>query len=210
MKKIIVLFIIVSMLSMCLTACSGANSPDPTPGGSNSLGTQAVCELLDALANQEYYDIKIDITVTTDFAQLCSSYALTRNDVSYSIDRLNVFPSDGSITDLPSHYKTTVSGYAVIENGQVILLDGNSDIELPSYKELKGNFNFDKDNFTNIVVDDNSFEADVISPSQFYGANVDMTDLKVKVEYTESYLEGISIFYSTANATVQTVYVFDK
>ena len=210
MKKIIVLFIIVSMLSMCLTACSGANSPDPTPGGSNSLGTQAVCELLDALANQEYYDIKIDITVTTDFAQLRSSYALTRNDVSYSIDRLNLFPSDGNITDLPSNYKTTVSGYAVIENGQVILLDGNSDIELPSYKELKGNFNFDKDNFTNIVVDDNSFEADVISPSQFYGANVDMTDLKVKVEYTESYLENISIFYSTANATVQTVYVFDK
>lgn len=117
-------------------------------------------------------------------------------------------PSNGNITDLPSNYKTTVTGYALIENGQVIELDGNKDVDLPSYDELKGSFNFDESNFKNAVVGTNSLEADVVSPSQFYGADVDMSNLKVKVEYTDTLLTKITISYSTTNASVQTVYVF--
>jgi hypothetical protein len=87
-------------------------------------------------------------------------------------------------------------------------LDGDKDITLPSYDELKGKFNFDESNFKNAVVSNNSFEAEVISPSQFYGADVDMSNLKVKVEYTESSLTKITISYNTTNASVQTIYVY--
>ena len=164
--------------------------------------------MLDDLADQDYSNIKIDIVVTTGFAELYSNYTLTQSNVVYSIERLNLLPSNGNITDLPSSYKTTVTGYALIENGQVIELDGNKDVALPSYDELKGNFNFDESNFKNAVVGTNSLEGDVVSPSQFYGADVDMSNLKVKVEYTETSLTKLTISYSTTNASVQTVYVF--
>ena len=213
MKKIIILLITVAMLLMCMTACSGFFDPEPTPtptppDDSNPPVTQNVYDLLNDLADQDYSNIKIDITVTTGFAELYSNYVLTQSNVVYSIERLNLLPSDGNITDLPSNYKTTVTGYALIENGQVIELDGNKDVDLPSYDELKGNFNFDESNFKNVVVGTNSLEADVVSPSQFYGADVDMSNLKVKVEYTETSLTKITISYSTTNASVQTVYVF--
>ena len=213
MKKIIILLITVAMLLMCMTACSGFFNPEPTPtptppDDSNPPVTQNVYDLLNDLADREYSNIKIDITLTTGFAELYSNYVLTQSNVVYSIEGLNLLPSDGNTTDLSSNYKATVTGYALIENGQVIELDGNKDVDLPSYDELKGNFNFDESNFENVVVGTNSLEADVVSPSQFYGADVDMSNLKVKVEYTESSLTKITISYNTTNASVQTVYVY--
>ena len=215
MKKIIILLITVAMLLMCMTACFGSKNPEPTPTPTppddpNPPVTQTVYDLLDDLADQDYSNIKIDIVVTTVFAELYSNYVLTQSNVVYSIERLNLLPSDGNITDLPSNYKTTVTGYALIKNGQVIELDGNKDVALPSYDELKGNFNFDESNFKNAVVGTNSLEGDVVSPSRFYGADVDMSGLKVKVEYTETSLTKITISYSTTNASVQTVYVFSN
>ena len=222
MKKLLIIFAALSMLLMCMTACSGSEDPEPTPdpkpnpapGGSDSSDssdssdTESVYELLDELADEDYSRVDIDVEVETGFAKLYSNYSVTRSSVIYSIERLNLLPSDGIITDLPSSYKTTVTGYALIENGQVVELDGDSDIELPSYSELRGSFNFDEWNFTNAVTGDGYFEADVISPTSFYGTYVDMSDLKVEVEYTNSALTEIIITYSTQNATVKTVYEF--
>ena len=205
MKKIIILLITVAMLLMCMTACDGpTNHPTLPPDNPK----QTVYELLDDLANKNYSNIEIDIVITTEFAELYSNYVLTQNEVVYSVEKLNLLPSDGNMIDLMSNYKTTVTGYALIENGQVINLDGNKDISIPSYNQLKGNFNFDEGNFLNAVVGENLFEADVVIPSQFYGAYVDMSNLKVKVEYNETSLTQITISYNTINARVQTVYVF--
>lgn len=212
MKKIIILLITVSMLLMCMTACSGSKDPEPTPtppvDDTNPTVTQTVYDLLDDLADKNYSNIEIDIVTSTGFAQLCSNYVLTQSNVVYSIEKLNLLPSDGNINDLPSNYKITITGSALIENGQVMELDGDKDVTLPSYDELKGNFHFDESNFKNAVVGNDSFEADVVSPSQFYGADVDMKNLKVKVEYTGTSLTKITISYSTTDATVQTIYAF--
>ena len=215
MKKIVLLLIALSMLLVCVTACLGSENPEQTPTSTQTPPqdtdppiTQTVYGLLDSLAGKKYSTVKINISTVTDFAELHSEYVLTQSNVTYSIERLNLLPSDGNVTNLPSNYKTTVSGYALVENGQVVELDGDKDVTLPSYDELKGNFNFDESNFKNAVVGANCFEAEVISAAQFYGANVDMSDLKVQVEYTETALTKIIISYSTANATVQTVYVF--
>ena len=217
MKKIIILLITVSMLLACMTACSGLKNPKPTPGGDNPTPppddtnppiTQTVYDLLDDLTEKKYSNIEIDIVTTTGFAELYSNYVLTQSNVVYSIEMLNLLPSDGSIADLPSNYKTTATGYALIENGQVVEHDGSKDVTLPSYDELNGNFNFDESNFKNAVIGNYSFEADVVSPSQYYGAEVNMRDHKVEVEYTETSLTKITISYSTTNATVQTVYAF--
>ena len=222
MKKLLIIFAALSMLLMCMTACSGSEDPEPTPdpkpnpapGGSDSSDssdssdTESVYDLLDELANEDYSRVDIDVEVETGFAKLYSNYTLTRSSVIYNIEKLNLLPPDGNIANLPENAKTTVSGYALIENGRVVELDGDSDIELPSYSELRGNFSFDEHNFTNAYTGDGYFEADVISPTSFYGTYVDMSDLKVEVEYTNSALMEIVITYRTQNATVRTVYSF--
>ena len=237
MKKTIIVLIAVAVLLIGITVGSGLKNPEPPPTSTSTTTempmqtspppstqtstqisedntdtqvTQTVYDKLCELSEQEYSSIKIDIVVTTGFAELYSNYVLTQNNMVYSVDKLNLLPSDGNITDLPSNYKTTVTGYALIENGEVVDLDGNKDITLPSYDELKGIFNFDENNFKNAVVGTNSLEADVISPPRFYGTDVDMSNLKVKVEYTETALTKIIISYSTTNSTVQTVYVFEN
>ena len=209
MKKIILL-ITASILLVCMTACAGSQNSGNASGGSNSSTPKTVYDLLDDLADKEYSSIKTDIVTTTDFAELSCNYVLTQGFVTYSVEKLNLLSLDGNITDLSSDYKTTVSGYAQIKNGQVVEFDGDKDVEFPSYNEIKGNFNFDKSNFKNVVEGNNSFEADVIFPSKFYGADVDMSNLKVKVDYTETSLIEITISYSTTNATVVTVYAFEN
>ena len=216
MKRLIIIFVALSMLLMCMTACSGSGDPepkpdpkpDPIPGGSDTSETQSVYDLLRELSEVDHSNIKINIEVATDFVTLCSSYELMENIVFYSIDKLNSLPSDGDLTDMPSSPKTTVEGYALIENGQVVELDGDGNIDIPSYSELRGSFNFNESNFTNVISADGYFEADVISPSSFFGTYVDMSNLKIEVEYTETSLTKATISYNTTNATVQTVYEF--
>ena len=187
MKKIITL-IVLSMLLACMTACSGSDKTDPPPTPDHTI---SVYELLNSLVEKDYSAVKVDIVTTTGFASLNSNYVLAQSVVTYSIERLNLLPSDGNLTDLSPDFKKVTSGYAQINNGQIVEVDGNKDVTLPSYNELKGNFNFDESNFANVVLADGSFEADVVSPSQFYGADVDISNVKVKVEYTNTSLVKI-------------------
>ena len=107
-------------------------------------------------------------------------------------------------------YKSVISGYASIENGVVVEIDGNNDVAIPSYEVLRGAFNFDESNLKNVILGENSFEADIVSPMRFYGTYIAIDDLKVKVEYTQSSLKQLIIFYNTANAAVKTVYSFTE
>ena len=208
MKKIIILLLTLSMLLMGSTACS-KKQPDSSQGGANS-GENNIYSVLDDLSKKEYDSIKVDIKTSSDFAKLYSTYTLNDKHVIYSIEKLNLLTSSGNFEDLSSNYKTTFTGYALLENGRVVEIDGNNDVVLPTYNELKGNFNFTEDNFENVVVENNLFEADVISPSKFYGTDVAMSNLSVKVEYTEETLIGITLSYTTTNATVETVYAFEN
>ena len=212
MIKFIMIIITFFMLLTGMTECSGPFGPEQTTTQSadvtNPDESKVVCEVINDLSKHKYSNIEITIVTTTDFAELRSNYTLTNSYVIYSVEQLNSLPSNGNINDLSSSYKNTITGYALIKDGKVVEMDGSVDITLPSYSELKGSFNFNANNFKNVVIETNSFEADVITPAQFYGADVDMSNLKVKVEYTETSLTKITISYSTTNASVQTVYVF--
>lgn len=168
-----------------------------------------VCELLQDLSEKSYLSTEISIVTTTEFAQLSANYFVTQNNVTYSIEQLNLLPSCEDINGLLQDYKTLITGEAVIKDGEVIELDGNS-ITLPSDNELMGKFNFDEKNFQNIVVESGLLTADVISPSQFYGTAVDMQDVKIAVKYSETSIEEIVVSYETEKSTVQAVYEFES
>ena len=205
MRKIS-LFILLS-LSLLISFISCTLPPVETPNDDSAEMDEA-CSLLNALSCKEYETVTVEIKTTTAFAQLSSKYVISDNEVSYSIEQLNTLSAEGEFSELSPDFKTVFTGSAVVEGGEIIELDGNS-VDLPSYSELKGRFNFDKDNFDKVSLEKNSFSADVISPSAFYGTDVDVSDLSICVEYTNDALISLSISYKTDNATVNTVYSFE-
>ena len=208
MKKIIILLITVAMLLMCMTACSGSKNPEPTPGGDTPPPvTQTIYEKLDRFADLNYQQIKLSIITVTGNMELSANYTLKQSNVSYSVEQLNMLPSNGDLTGISPEYKTTHSGYAKIVDGKVTELDGE-EVPLPSYDELKGNFSFAESNFKNVTMQGNSLSADVDSPSSFYGSTVNVQNMKITVEYTATALSKIVITYQTANSTVTTTYEF--
>ena len=215
MKKSIIALILSFALLMCMTACSGSKNPEPTPGGDTTPPTptptppvtETIYDKLDDFADLIYQQIKLSIVTVTGDIQLSANYTLMQSNVSYSVEQLNMLPSNGDLTGISPEYKTTHTGYAKIVDGKVTELDGE-EVTLPSYDELKGNFSFAESNFKNVTTQGNSLSADVNSPSSFYGSTVNVQNMKVTVEYTETALSKIVITYQTANSTVTTTYEF--
>ena len=213
MKKIIISIVLLLSLLMCMTACSGSKNPEPTPGGDTttptppSQATETIYDKLDDFADLNYQQIKLTIVTVTDDIQLSANYTLSQSNVSYSVEQLNMLPSNGDLTGISPDYKTTRTGYAKIVDGKVTELDGE-EVTLPTYDELKGNFSFAESNFKNVTTQGNSLSADVDSPSSFYGSTVNVQNMKLTVEYTETALSKIVITYQTANSTVTTTYEF--
>ena len=233
MKNSIIALILLLALLMCMTACSGSDDPEPTPDDDSSISTpgdditkptpdddtpeptptpppaetETVYDKLNALADVSYRQVKLIVVTITGDVTLSASYTLTNSFVSYSVEQLNMLPSDGDLTGISPEYKTTHTGYAKIVNGKVTEMDGET-VTLPSYDELKGNFSFAESNFRNVAEQGSTFTADVISPSSFYGSYVKAQDMKITVNYTESALSKIIITYKTTNSTVTTTYEF--
>ena len=204
MIKLIMILIAFFMLLTGMTECSGSKNPEPTLPPPV---IETIYDKLDDFANLDYQQIKLSVITVTGDIQLSANYTLTQSYVSYSIERLNMLPSNGDLTGVSPEYKTTHTGYAKIVDGKVTELDGEG-VTLPSYDELKGNFSFAESNFKNVTTQGNSFSADVVSPSSFYGSTVNVQNMKVTVEYTETALNKIVITYQTANSTVTTTYEF--
>lgn len=212
MKKSIIALILFVALLICMTACSEAKNSELTTDGNitaspSAAVTETTYDKLDYLTNLNYQQIRLTIVTVTGDIQLSANYILTQNYVSYSVEQLNMLPSNGNLTKIFPEYKTTHAGYARIVDGKVIELDGEG-VTLPSYNELKGNFNFAESNFKNVTTQSNFLSADVVSASNFYGSRVSVQNMKVTIEYTEVALSKIVITYRTANSMVTTIYEF--
>jgi hypothetical protein len=196
-----------------MASCKGTkgsedmSSGDEAVSSSSPAATETIYDKLDDFADLTYQQIKLTIVTVTGDIQLSANYTLTQSNVSYSVEQLNMLPSNGDLTGISPEYKTTHTGYAKIVDGKVTELDGEG-ITLPSYDELKGNFSFAESNFKNVTTQGNSLSADVDSPSSFYGSTVNVQNMKVIVEYTETALSKITISYKTALSTVTAKYNF--
>jgi hypothetical protein len=203
MKKIISVVLLLAFL-MCITACGGSGNP---PSGGNPPAEATVYEVLNTLANKSYAKVNVKIETQTEGVQLSAEYALTQSNVQYKIEQLNLLPEDGSSPDASSAYKSTVSGSAAIQNGEIVL-DGAS-VSLPSYSELQGAFKFEESNLSGIVQESGTLEASVVSPSAFYGRTANVQNMKVAVEYTQTALTKIVITYQASGTAVTATYAFE-
>ncbi len=208
MKKIIISMVLLFAFLMCITGCSGQNNTPPS-SDVNPPATQTVYEKLESLADKLYRKIHVSVVTSTDGISLSAEYVLAGNNVLYSIERLNLFAPDGDISELSPEFKTRLVGTAAVNNGEIKMLDGEN-VTLPSYEELKGSFNFKETNLKNIVNANNSLQAEVISPSDFYGSSVNAQGMRIDVEYSETALVKMVITYQTENSTVTTTYEFES
>ena len=216
MKKTLIPLILILTLLMCFVSC---DFDDGKKNNNNESKTEqsteipeankTTYEILNELVQVNYKKVELDITTITGDIELESSYVLTDSIVAYSVEQLNMLPSDGNIENISPNYKVTLMGTAIIENGKVVKLDGES-VTLPSYDDLKGSFNFKEGNFKNIKTENGKFTADVSSPSEFLGIEKFLNDMKIVVDYNFSALQKITITYKTTNSTVTIVYEFEK
>lgn len=195
MKKRLLILMLSVVLLIGMTACAENDYH------------KMICEQLDNLADKSYQGVNLRVVTTMGDVQLSANYNLTQDNISYSIECFNTLPPDADVVGMSPEYKTTHTGSAKIVDGEVTEFDQEG-VELPSYDELKGNFNFDASNLTNVVAQNNSLSADVISPAIFYGSEVNMQNMKIKVEYTATALGKIIITYQTDRSTVITTYEF--
>ena len=170
---------------------------------------KTVYEVLNDLSKQNYSKIELNITTLTGDIQLSASYVLTAHKVSYSVEQLNMLPTDGNFSNMSPEYKTTLAGTATVENGKVTKIDGDK-VSVPEYAELKGSFDFKESYFRNVKSDDGEFSADIVYASGFLGTDKNIRGLKIEVKYTFSAIEKITMVYQTANSTVTTIYEFEK
>ena len=170
---------------------------------------KTVYEVLNDLSKQNYSKIELNITTLMGDIQLSASYVLTAHKVSYSVEQLNMLPTDGNFSNMSPEYKTTLTGTATVENGKITKLDGDK-VSISEYSELKGSFYFKENNFRNIKAADGEFSADIVSASEFLGTGKNISSLKIEVKYNSSAIEKITMVYQTANSTVTTVYEFEK
>lgn len=201
MKKLLFVILVVALL-MSFTACSfGSGIPQETE--------KTLYDKLNEFAEQTYREIVLEVTAITGDVVLYARYTLTAETVTYSIDRLNMLPTDGNLDGATPEWKTTVTGTATVENGTVKTLDGEA-VELPSYEELKGTFTFKQEYFQNIETKSGSFSADVSSVAEFLGTEASISNVKIEVEYATQALKRITLTYQTEHSTVTTVYEFTK
>ena len=205
MKKIIISIILMLALLMSFVACDKGNTDNE-----QSLENETtVYDTLNKLSKQSYNKIKLNITTLTGDIELKADYALTASKVEYSIEQLNLLPSDGNLGGVSSNYKTTNQGSATVENGKVTKLDDEA-INLPEYDELKGAFDFKESYFKNIQTESGKFTADVVNVSAFIGTDKSISDMKIAAEYSDAAFQKMTITYKTSKSTITFVYVFES
>lgn len=223
MKKILLSIVLLLAVIVSVVSC---NKPKPTPpaettpaettpdsqqttGGGTVETPKTVWETLQELSQQQYSKVKLNIKTVTGDIELNANYTLTNSNVTYSVEQLNFLPPDGDLTNVSPDHKVTLSGTAIIQNGKVDKVNGES-VLLPSYDELKGAFNFKESNFKNVKTEKGKLIADVSSVSGFMGASQSLSNMKIVVTYSDTVLQKLEITYNTTNSTVTTVYEFTK
>ncbi len=223
MKKILLSIVLLLAVIVSVASCNfstltppaettpAETTPDSqqTTGGNTQETPKTVWETLQELSQQRYSKVKLNIKTVTGDIELNASYTLTNSNVTYSIEQLNLLPPDGYLTNVSPDYKVTLSGTAIIKNGTVEKIDGES-VTIPSYDELKGAFNFKESNFKNVKTEKGKLTADVSSVSSFMGASQSLSNMKIVVTYSDTALQKLEITYNTTNSMVTTVYEFTR
>ena len=228
MKRLSILLLILTILfSLCACGIGGGETPKgPPSGGENPPnppaenppenpstppdedGEKNALAIIRELAQKTYEKIVIEIQNTAYDFTLNSRYEIEKDTVTYSIERLNLLPEDGDISNISGDFKNVILGTAAIQNGVITHMDGTP-IELPAISELRGDFCFDESNLTLICEEETLISAKVINPDAFFGRETGCTNMTIKVSFTHDAIREILLEYNLGASRVCTKYIFE-
>ena len=203
-KRIILLFVLLTFVLVCLTACNNPSAND----------YQKINELL----KKDYSKVTVVVSTKTDVATLIGNFTLTfdngATNVDYKFDKLNTFETDtdGNIGNADGNFIVSVEGSAVVREG--LIVEGDAAVDLPLDQLNISGLSFKQAFFRNATLKNAKFEADVTSPQKFTGNDALVcTDMHVVVvrNTNSDTLTSIEITYTSENgAAVKINYVFTK
>ena len=197
MKKRFLAFAAIGVAVCCLCACA-----KKTDNGDN-----AEYDALNAMLKADYSQIALTVTNTYDEdTSLKSEYTITYSDtqitVEYSVERFVEISLDKPSTEV----KTTLTGVAVIVDGNVSFTGDDvgitADIAHPR-------LTFKKDYFKNAELTGNYLIADVKNASAFLGSQINCTDMKVTAIFLDMFNDIKISYISESGNKVEYVYKFN-
>ena len=207
MRKAIFIILIVSILSLALTACSLDSNDN-------------LYKNLNQMAKDDFPIVKLEVATTYNGTTLVNKYNATTASngtiVRYTVQTLSkiVENEDGSFT-IPEEMIKTESGSASIVNGKITILNGDMvDIPINALENLSINFN--EKYFEGVKVEEledgtKRFTATVSNIQGFTGnSNFDGKNMTINVVYG-NYIQSLIVNYTMADgATVKVTYNFTK
>ena len=205
MKKIITSIILLLVIALSFTSCELIEEKFGDP----------LYKQLNTLANSEHDDYTVSVTITDKNTNtLNESYVVTTAEngnttIYYTVERLNKFIVNGNNITPPISYKQVLTGNAVVNNGNLFGLEGDDiDVDFTEFK--LPTFNFSKDSLGNVVAEDNTLTADVISQSDFLGFTLTEGEAMLEVEFDDTAIHSITLTFKTAAENdVILVYTFN-
>ena len=198
MKKLLVAFAVIGVSACILGGCATKNPPNNTTETDNY---DALNQMLDANYS------KLELTVTDTFDEdtyLVSKYTIVYAEkfvsVNYSVEQF----VEISLDNPSSSVKTTLSGVAVIKDGEITFQ--GQEIEISS-NIVKPNLTFKGEYFNNAQLTDNSLSAGVKNVEGFIGSEVVCSGMTVEAEFMEVF-NDIKINYTSESGS-QVEYYYD-
>lgn len=161
---------------------------------------------------REYSKVELTVATTSDEVTLDAKYVLTYSDgitnISFEVDRLNSFDTEGEI---PTEFKSTIKGNAVYDGNKITSVDGGAvDYDVP-LDVVSAHMMFKVSYLGNIRVHNNGIFANVTNPQAFLGDDeFEGTDMTVRVVLDGANLSSIVINYQTDNDKVKLQYSFAR
>lgn len=190
MKKGFLTIAAICAMACCFSAC------ELTPAGADG----ETCEKLNEMLAADYSEVTLTVRNTFDEDTfLESKYVISYLDegaaVTYSVER---FSEIGDGFDAVADVKKTLSGTAVISDGEVVSVVGD-DIGLSASITERG-LDFKESYFADVESGDMYFEATVKDADAFMGTQLDCSGMTVSATFLDLFYM-IRIEYTSANGS---------
>ena len=146
-------------------------------------------------------ELVLQVTVGEDKERLTACYQVQslngRDSITYSYEEFASFILQDGVYVPPPERKNTVTGSMLVENGRVVELDGEAP-SLPLELVTLSSLRFEEACFTNAVLTETTFEADVADPKTFLGLSEGVENMHLSLSFDEEHVRTMTLRYDSA------------
>ncbi len=140
---------------------------------------------------------------------LSGSYAVSfengKAKVEYAFEKFALFELQDGEYVVPTERKQSVTGGAVVVNGEYVVSNGEAPTLAASILTLSG-LSFKEEYFENALIADTSFEGDVKDVATLNGLPKDCKNVHLSLTFDEEYVRSLKLTFVTAQGENATLY----